>query len=99
MLIMIKQRFHHINLDALNKQIPWKKKHVRVNQMPFFYKELSKAITAQTKLRNIFLWNRIDKKRIRYTKQGNVRSLFKDYEKMVFGRFWFYRPRNHMKSF
>ena len=55
MLIMIKQRFHHINLDALNKQIPWKKTHVRVNQMPFFYKELSKAITAQIKLRNIFL--------------------------------------------
>ena len=49
------QRFCHISLDALNKHAPRKKNHVRGNQMPFFNKELSKAIMTRTKLRNIFL--------------------------------------------
>ena len=47
------QRFCHISLDALNKHAPPKKKHVRVNQTPFFNKELSKAIITRTKLQNI----------------------------------------------
>ena len=38
------QRFCHISLDALNKHATRKKKHARGNQMPFFDKELSKAI-------------------------------------------------------
>ena len=37
--------------------------------MPFFNKELSKAIMTQTKLRNILLQN--EKNRICYTKQRN----------------------------
>ena len=37
--------------------------------MPFFTKELSKAIMTRTKLRIIFLQNRSEKNRIRYTIQ------------------------------
>ena len=69
------QRFCHISLDALNKHAPRKKKHARGNQMLFFNKELSKAIMTPTKLRNIFLQNRGEENRIRYTKQISV-SLF-----------------------
>ena len=65
------QRFCHISLDALNKHAPRKKKHARGNQMPFFDKELSKAIMTRTKLRNIFLQNRNEENRKRYTKQAN----------------------------
>ena len=65
------QRFCQISLDALNKQLLRKKKNPRGNQRPFFNKELSKAITARTKLRNIFLQNSSDENRIRYTKQIN----------------------------
>ena len=39
--------------------------------MPFFNKEMSKPITTRTKLRNIFLQNRSEGNRIRYTKQKN----------------------------
>ena len=65
------QRFCHISLAALNKHAPGKKKHDRDNQMPFLNKELSKAIMTRTKLRNIFLQNRSEENRIRYTKQRN----------------------------
>ena len=65
------QRFCHISLDALNKHAPRKKKHARGNQMPFFNKELSKAIMTRTKLRNIFRQNRNEENRIRYAKQRN----------------------------
>ena len=65
------QRFCHISLDALNKHAPPKKKHARGNQMSFFNKELSKAITTRTKLPNIFLQIRSEENRKRYTKQRN----------------------------
>ena len=64
------QRFCDISLDALNKHTP-RKKYARGNQMPFFNKELSKAIMTWTKLRNIFLQNRSEENRIRFTKQRN----------------------------
>ena len=66
------QRFCHISLDALNKHAPRKKKHAWGNQMPFFNKELLKAIMTLPKLRNIFLQNRSEEDRMRYTKQRNV---------------------------
>ena len=44
-----------LSLDSLNKHPPCKKKHATGNQMPFFNKELSKAVMTKTKLRNIFL--------------------------------------------
>ena len=65
------QRFCHISLDALNKHAPCKKKHARGNQMPFCNKELSKVVITRTKLRNIFLRNRSEENRKRYTKQRN----------------------------
>ena len=65
------QRFCHMNLDALNKHASRKKKHARSNHMPFFNKELSKAIMTRTKLGNIFPQNRSEENRIRYTKQIN----------------------------
>ena len=77
------QRFCHISLDALNKHAPRKKKHARGNEMPFFNKELSKAIMKRTKLRNIFLQNRSEENRIRYTKQGNFYVSFKKNKKEV----------------
>ena len=48
-----------------------KKKHARGNQMRFLNKDLSKAITTRTKLRNIFLQNKSEENKIRYTKQRN----------------------------
>ena len=63
------QRSCHISLDALNKHAPCKKKHARGNQMPFFNKELLKAIMTRTKLQNIFQQNRSEENRIHYTKQ------------------------------
>ena len=45
------QRFCRVSLDALNKHAPHKKKHAWRNQMPFFNKDLSKAIMTRTKLR------------------------------------------------
>ena len=41
-----------LSLDALNKHPPCKKKYATGNQMPFFNKELSKAVMTKTKLRN-----------------------------------------------
>ena len=77
------QRFCHISLDVLNKHAPCKKKHARGNQMPFFNKELSKAIMTRTKLRNIFLQNRSEENRIRYTKQRNFCLSFKENKKEI----------------
>ena len=39
--------------------------------MPFINKDLSKAIMTRTKLRNIFLQNKCEENKIRYTKQRN----------------------------
>ena len=65
------QRFCDISLNALNKHAPCKKKHARGNQMPFLNKDLSKAIMTRTKLRNIFLQNKSEENKTRYTKQRN----------------------------
>ena len=62
-------RFCHISLDTLNKHAPCKKKHVQGNQMSFFNEELSKAIMTRTKLRNIFLQNRIEENTLYKTKK------------------------------
>ena len=55
--------------------------------MPFFNKELSKARMMRTKLRNIFLQNRSEENRKRYTKQRNfwvslLRKTKKRYENL-----------------
>ena len=51
--------------------VPRKKKHVRFNYSPFM-NNFSKVIILRTKLRNIFLKNRTEKNKGRYTKQRNV---------------------------
>ena len=51
--------------------------------MPFFNKELSKAIMTRTKLRNIFLQNRSEENRIRYTKQINFCFSFMENKKEI----------------
>ena len=77
------QRFCHVSLDALNKHAPRKKKHAPGNQMPFFNKDLLKAIMTRTKLRNISLQNRSEENRIRYTKQRNFCLSFKENKKEI----------------
>ena len=65
------QRFCSISLNSLEKHAPSRKKYTRGNHMPFFNKDLSKAIMTRTKLRNIFLQNKSEENKIRYTKQRN----------------------------
>ena len=56
----------------LDQYAPRKKKYVRSNHLPFMNKNLSKAIMLRTKLRNIFLKNRTEENKNRYTKQRNL---------------------------
>ena len=76
------QRSCHISLDALNKHAPHKK-YVRGNQMSFFNKGMLKPIMTRTKLLNIFLQNRSEGNRIRYTKQRNFSLSFKENKKEI----------------
>ena len=55
---------------------PQKKKYVRGNHSPFINKNLSEAIMLRTKLRNIFLKNRTEENKERYTKQRNLCNIF-----------------------
>ena len=45
---------------------------MRRNYLPFMNKNLSKAITLRTKLKNIFLKNRTQENKGRYTKERNL---------------------------
>ena len=56
----------------LDKYAPRKKRYVRGNHSPFMNKNLSKAIMLRKKLRNIFLKNRAEENKDRYTKQRNL---------------------------
>ena len=60
-----------MSLDSLEEHAPSKKNYTRGNHMPFFNKDLSKAIMTRTKLRNIFLQNKSEENKICYTKQQN----------------------------
>ena len=57
--------------QVLNQYAPQKIKNVRVNQMPFMPKQLSKEIMRTSRLRNDFLRNRTEWNKILYNKQGN----------------------------
>ena len=61
----------HISLGALNKHAHVRRSMLEVIKCLSFDKELSKAIMTRTKLRNIFLQNRSEENRKRYTKQAN----------------------------
>ena len=56
----------------LDQYVPRKKKYVRGNHSLFMNKNLSKPIMLRTKLRNIFLKNRTEENKNRYTKQRNL---------------------------
>ena len=64
------QGFCDIGLATFNKHASCKI-HVWGNQLPFFDKELPKAITTRTKLYNHFLHNKSEKNRKFYAKQRN----------------------------
>ena len=55
---------HVKNKHKSNKHAPCKKKHAQRNQMSFFFRQLSNAIMTGTKLRNIFLQNRSEEKKL-----------------------------------
>ena len=83
------QRFCHINLDALDKLAPSKKKHARGNQMPFINKELSKGIMTRTKLWNIFQQNRSEENTMRYTNERSFCiSLLRKNKKEIWKSKW-----------
>ena len=65
------QRFCDINLQVLNQHAPQKIKFVRVNQMPFMTKQLSKEMMKRSRLRNDFLRNRTEESKILYNRQKN----------------------------
>ena len=56
----------------LDQYAPRKKKYVRGNHLLFMNKILSKVIMLSTKQRNIFLKNRNEENKDRYTKQRNL---------------------------
>ena len=56
----------------LDQYAPRKKKYVRGNHSPFMNNNLSRAIMLRIKLRNIFLKNRSEENKDRYTKQRNL---------------------------
>ena len=53
-------------LNALNSFLPVKKKYFRANHSKFVNKELSKAMTLRTKLRNKFLKQKTTETRSAY---------------------------------
>ena len=65
------QVFCDISLATLNKRAPREIKYAPGNQMPFFDKELSKAIMTRTKLRNNFIQNKSEENRKLHAKQRN----------------------------
>ena len=56
----------------LDQYAPRKKKYVRGNHLLFMNKNLSKGIMLSTKQRNIFLKNRTEENKDKYTKQRNL---------------------------
>ena len=42
-------------INSLNRHAPLKRKYLRANHLTFIMKELSKAITQRSKLRNLYL--------------------------------------------
>ena len=76
--------FIDVCVGSLDKHAPFKKKYTRGNHLPFINKELSKAITHRSKLRNNFLRNRSTENGEKYSKQQNycvylLRKIKKNY--------------------
>ena len=65
------EKFIKVCINTLNNHAPNKKKYTRGNHLRFMNKELSKAIMNRTRLRNVYLRNRSDENRKKYSKQQN----------------------------
>ena len=57
------EKFIKVCIYALNNHAPSKKKYIRGNHLPFINKELSKAIMNRTRLRNVYLRKRSEKRK------------------------------------
>ena len=68
----IYERFAASRNNILDNHAPLKKKHVRGNLSPFMNKSLSKVTMVRTRLRNIFLKNRLEENKISYNQQRNL---------------------------
>ena len=64
------EKFYNITLKILDKYAPRKTKHARGNQMAFMTKDLSKNIMKRSRLRNEYLKNNEEKRKL-YAKQIN----------------------------
>ena len=87
---MVSKKFCGIGLETLNIRKPCKQKYIRSNQIPFFTKELSKAIVARSRLRYNYFKNRNDTNRLLYIKQRNycvllLRKIKKTYYANFYG--------------
>ena len=65
------EKFRDMSIKLLNKHAPIKIKYKRGNHMPFITKDLSKAIMKSSRLRNNYLKNKTDSKRMLYKTQRN----------------------------
>ena len=57
--------------NAINKHVPLKNKTIRGNQAPFMNKELAKAITTRSRLKNIFIKDKYKQNWQAFAKQRN----------------------------
>ena len=73
-------------LKSIDKMTPVKQKHIRGNQSPFMNKDIHKAVITRTRLRNRFLKEPTQMKRLAYKKQRNYCvSLMRQNKKQYYG--------------
>ena len=73
-------------LKSIDKMTAVKQKHIRGNQSPFMNKDIHKAIITRTRLRNRFLKEPTQMKRLAYKKQRNYCvSLMRQNKKQYYG--------------
>ena len=64
-------KFIAVCIGRLNDRAPSKKNYIRGNHLPFMNKELFKEVMHRTRLWKIFLRNRSDENKGKYSKQRN----------------------------
>ena len=78
--------FENLVLQTLDKMAPIKQKHIKGNRSPFMNKDIHKAIMTRTRLRNRFLKEPTQMKRLAYKKQRNYCiSLMRQNKKQYYG--------------
>ena len=68
--------FQEIMVSLLNVYAPLQKKYLRANHASFVIKELRKAITERTRLRNIYLKQRTETTQVAYNQQRQGFRIF-----------------------